>query len=155
MNPARQENVPTGKVFFLPSKHWFPSGWTTSMITTGSEKAEERIRCDSDLQLEEPELFRDNKGPEVSYRLVGSRCCERPGGSCSPSPGSSSCIRPPPGWCRCRTSDRSRSGRATPTPIGPGPRFLEDRPTKPNQPSFDLDRRTKSLHPVRYPLLLR
>lgn len=40
MNPARQENMPTGKFFFLPSKHWFPSGWTTSMITTGSRKAQ-------------------------------------------------------------------------------------------------------------------
>lgn len=36
MNPARQENMPTGKIFFLPSKHWFPSGWITSMMTTGS-----------------------------------------------------------------------------------------------------------------------
>lgn len=37
MNPARQENMPTGKIFFLPNKHWFPSGWITSMMTTGSE----------------------------------------------------------------------------------------------------------------------
>lgn len=38
MNPARQENMPTGNIFFLPSKHWFPSGWITSMMTTGSDK---------------------------------------------------------------------------------------------------------------------
>lgn len=143
MNPARQENMPTGKFFFLPSKHWFPSGWTTSMITTGSRRAKKELRF-SQIQ---PAASRISsvllKTTEISYRLVDSRCCGHPGGSCSPGSGSSSCTRPPPGWCRCRTSDRSRSGRATPTPIEPEPQFLEDNRTKLNHNCLDFHCQTR------------
>lgn len=62
---------------------------------------------------------------------MDSRCCERPSGSCSRSSGSSSCILPPPAWCRCHTSDRSCSGCARPTPTEPEPQLLEDERREP------------------------
>lgn len=120
-----------------------------------------RISVKSNLQLEDLDLSSTEllsiwqQGPEISYRLVDSRCCERPWGSCSPSSGSSACIRPPPGWCCCHTSDRSCSGRATPTPIEPEPRFLEDSHTQSNQKCLDLNCQTKGINSIHYQLLLR
>lgn len=61
----------------------------------------------------------------ASYRLWDSRCCGRPAGSCIQSWNSSSCIRPPPDGCCCRTSGRSCSGCARPAPTGPGLRCLQ------------------------------
>lgn len=106
-----------------------PPAW--SQLGLERHKAKKELRSLEELEPSSTELLcKWHQGPEIPYRLVDSRCCEHPWGSCSSSSGSSSCIRPPPGWCCCHTWDRSCSGRATPTPIEPEPRFLEDGPTK-------------------------
>lgn len=139
--------MPAGKLFFLPSRHWFPSGWTTNMITTGSRKEVDRDRVSQmNLQTWTEVFWKWQQGSEMSYRLGDSRCCGHPGGSCTPGSGSSSCIRPPPGWCCCHTSDRSCSARAMPTAIEPEPRFLEEDRTESNQKGFDSISQTWSFH---------
>ncbi len=114
--PARHENIPGGKIFLRPSMHCFPSGCSTSMMTTGSGETQT-------VKHPSPELQRSCNAA-VTCPRGGNRCYGRPGDSCSLLSNRSSCSRPLLLWCRCRRSGRSGNGCATRGPIGPGPPHL-------------------------------
>lgn len=90
INPARHENIPEGKLFLRPSRHWFPSAWITNMITTGSAGADRWDECERSCSGER----RPSTNQAFTCQLWDSRCCGRPGDFCSLLSNRSSCSLP-------------------------------------------------------------